>query len=57
MGFYNIGNKDERKDHAFYRLNELRRATSFVVDDHVVGFEDDAKKLLAKLLGGGRGEV
>ncbi|XP_031259205.1 disease resistance protein RPP13-like [Pistacia vera] len=48
-----FGNKGEGKVDAFYRLKELRRATSFVVDDHVVGFEDDAEKLLAKLLGGG----
>ncbi|XP_031262507.1 disease resistance protein RPP13-like [Pistacia vera] len=47
-----IGNKGEGKDSALYRLKELRRDTSFVVDDHVVGFEDDAKKLLAKLLDG-----
>ncbi|XP_031249429.1 putative disease resistance RPP13-like protein 3 [Pistacia vera] len=45
-----VGNKQEGKSNAFNILKELRRAPSFVVEENVVGFEDDAEKLLAKLL-------
>ncbi|XP_031249447.1 putative disease resistance RPP13-like protein 3 [Pistacia vera] len=38
------------KSSGYGRLKELRRAPSFVVEENVVGFEDDAKTLLAKLL-------
>ncbi|KAK0592310.1 hypothetical protein LWI29_017064 [Acer saccharum] len=34
------------------RLKQLRRATSFSVEEKIVGFEDDANSLLAKLLDG-----
>ncbi|KAL5850788.1 hypothetical protein ACOSQ3_008838 [Xanthoceras sorbifolium] len=34
------------------RLKQLRRATSFSVEDRIIGFEDDAARLLAKLLDG-----
>ncbi|XP_031249785.1 putative disease resistance RPP13-like protein 3 isoform X2 [Pistacia vera] len=47
-----IGNRREGKSNNLERLIDLRRATSFVVDENIVGFEDDAKMLLGKLLEG-----
>ncbi|XP_031284285.1 disease resistance protein RPP13-like [Pistacia vera] len=40
----------EGKSNNLERLKDLRRVTSFVVDGNIVGFENDAKMLLGKLL-------
>ncbi|XP_031277377.1 disease resistance protein RPP13-like [Pistacia vera] len=45
-----IGNKREGKNNNRGRLKDLRRVSSFVPDENIVGFEDDAKILLGKLL-------
>ncbi|XP_044482047.1 disease resistance protein RPP13-like [Mangifera indica] len=45
-----IGNKGERTSNDLGKLKELRRVTSFVVEENVIGFEDDAKVLLGKLV-------
>ncbi|XP_044482048.1 putative disease resistance RPP13-like protein 3 [Mangifera indica] len=45
-----IGNKGEGSSNSLGKLKELRRVTSFVVEENVIGFEDDAKVLLGKLL-------
>ncbi|XP_031259585.1 putative disease resistance RPP13-like protein 3 [Pistacia vera] len=50
-GIQEIDKKQEGKSKiALDKLKELRRVPSFVVEENVVGFEDDADKLLAKVL-------
>ncbi|KAJ4724323.1 Disease resistance protein [Melia azedarach] len=49
-GLENIDYKRDGKGNDFGRLKQLRRATSFAIEEGVVGFEDVATKLLAKLL-------
>ncbi|KAJ4724316.1 Disease resistance protein [Melia azedarach] len=49
-GLKNIDSKSEGTSNSLGRLKQLRRATSFAVEEEDVGFEDDADKLLAKLL-------
>ncbi|KAJ4724318.1 Disease resistance protein [Melia azedarach] len=49
-GLENIGSKKEGKSNSLGRLRQLRRAASFVVEEKVVGFDDDATRLLGKLL-------
>ncbi|KAJ4724319.1 Disease resistance protein [Melia azedarach] len=51
-GLKDINNQREAesKRKNLEKLRQLRRAPSFAVEQNVVGFEDDAKKLLAKLL-------
>ncbi|KAJ4724315.1 Disease resistance protein [Melia azedarach] len=48
-GLEDITNKRKEENPALEKLKQLRRATSFAVEEKVVGFEDDANKLLAKL--------
>ncbi|KAJ4724305.1 Disease resistance protein [Melia azedarach] len=48
-GLEDITNKRKEENPALEKLKQLRRATSFAVEDYVVGFEDDTNKLLAKL--------
>ncbi|KAJ4724313.1 Disease resistance protein [Melia azedarach] len=48
-GLEDITNKRKEENPALEKLKQLRRATSFAVEDNVVGFEDDTTKLLAKL--------
>ncbi|XP_044476546.1 disease resistance protein RPP13-like [Mangifera indica] len=45
-----IGNRREGKSKNLERLKDLRRVTSFALDENIVGLEDDAKMLLGKLL-------
>ncbi|XP_044476557.1 disease resistance protein RPP13-like [Mangifera indica] len=45
-----ICNKGEGTSNDLGKLKELRRVTSFVVEENVIGFEDDAKVLLGKLV-------
>lgn len=48
-GLKNVGNK-EGKGNDLGRLKQLRRATSFAIEDSIVGFEDVAKTFLGKIL-------
>ncbi|KAJ4724320.1 Disease resistance protein [Melia azedarach] len=48
-GLENIGYKIEGTSNTLGRLKQLRRAASFAVEENIVGFEDDANKLLAQL--------
>ncbi|KAL5765202.1 hypothetical protein ACOSQ2_017796 [Xanthoceras sorbifolium] len=49
-GFPDSCNRGEDQRNALRRLKELRRATNFAVEEKVVGFDDEARNLLAKLL-------
>ncbi|KAL5766863.1 hypothetical protein ACOSP7_017480 [Xanthoceras sorbifolium] len=49
-GLQDSGTSGEGRSKALSRLKEVRRATSFAVEEKVVGFDDDARELLAKLL-------
>ncbi|KAL5766864.1 hypothetical protein ACOSP7_017481 [Xanthoceras sorbifolium] len=49
-GLQDSGNGGEGTSKALGRLKEVRRATSFAVEEKVVGFDDDARDLLSKLL-------
>ncbi|KAL5765191.1 hypothetical protein ACOSQ2_017785 [Xanthoceras sorbifolium] len=49
-GLQDSGNSGEGRSKALGKLKEVRRATSFAVEEKVVGFDDDAHELLAKLL-------
>ncbi|KAL5832278.1 hypothetical protein ACOSQ4_017632 [Xanthoceras sorbifolium] len=50
-GLQDSGNSMEGRSKDLGRLKEvIRRATSFAVEEKVVGFDDDARELLAKLL-------
>ncbi|TXG73123.1 hypothetical protein EZV62_001702 [Acer yangbiense] len=49
-GLQDSDDRSEGKSNSQGRLRELRRVTSYAVEENVVGFEDDAHKLLAKLL-------
>ncbi|KAL5833951.1 hypothetical protein ACOSQ3_017625 [Xanthoceras sorbifolium] len=50
-GLRDSGNRGEGiRNSTVGRLRELRRSTSFAVEENVVGFEDDSHLLLAKLL-------
>ncbi|KAJ4724314.1 Disease resistance protein [Melia azedarach] len=48
-GLEDITNKRKEENPALQKLKQIRRATSFAVEEKVVGFEDDTDKLLAKL--------
>lgn len=49
-GLKAIDNKWEGESKALHKLKQLRKTTSFALENRVVGFEDDTSKLLAKLL-------
>ncbi|KAL5766867.1 hypothetical protein ACOSP7_017484 [Xanthoceras sorbifolium] len=49
-GLQDSGTSGEGTSKALSRLKEVRRATSFAVEEKVVGFDDDARDLLSKLL-------
>ncbi|KAL5832279.1 hypothetical protein ACOSQ4_017633 [Xanthoceras sorbifolium] len=48
-GLQDSANSGEGMINALVKLRELRRSLSFAVEENVVGFEDDARKLLAEL--------
>ncbi|KAJ4724307.1 Disease resistance protein [Melia azedarach] len=48
-GLEDITNRRKEENPALEKLKRLRRATSFAVEDYIVGFEDNTNKLLAKL--------
>ncbi|XP_044482046.1 disease resistance protein RPP13-like [Mangifera indica] len=51
--FYHLednGSRREGTSNGLGKLKELRRVISFVVEENVIGFEDDAEVLLGKLL-------
>ncbi|KAL5766862.1 hypothetical protein ACOSP7_017479 [Xanthoceras sorbifolium] len=49
-GLQDYGNSGEGRSKVLGRLKEVRTATSFAVEEKVVGFDDDARELLDKLL-------
>ncbi|XP_031256129.1 putative disease resistance RPP13-like protein 3 [Pistacia vera] len=49
-GLKAMDNKLEGDSKALGKLKQLRKTTSFALEKHVVGFEDDTSTLLAKLL-------
>ncbi|KAL5834005.1 hypothetical protein ACOSQ3_017679 [Xanthoceras sorbifolium] len=49
-GIQDSGNRGEDQSNSLRRLKEGRRATNFAVEEKVVGFDDEARNLLAKLL-------
>ncbi|KAL5765182.1 hypothetical protein ACOSQ2_017776 [Xanthoceras sorbifolium] len=49
-GIQDSGNRGEDQKNAFHRSRVGRRATNFAVEEKVVGFDDEARNLLAKLL-------
>ncbi|KAL5833743.1 hypothetical protein ACOSQ3_017417 [Xanthoceras sorbifolium] len=57
-GLQDSGNRVEGKSNPHLgRLRELRRVTSYAVEENVVGFDDDADKLLDKILHGDSGRL
>ncbi|XP_044495447.1 putative disease resistance RPP13-like protein 3 [Mangifera indica] len=49
-GLRDINIKRDEDCHAFRRMKQLRKTTSFSFEEKVVGYEDETNKLLAKLL-------
>ncbi|KAJ4724310.1 Disease resistance protein [Melia azedarach] len=48
-GLEDVTKMRKEENPALEKLKQIRRATSFAVEEKVVGFEDDTNKLLAKL--------
>ncbi|XP_031258657.1 disease resistance protein RPP13-like [Pistacia vera] len=49
-GLRNINIKTDEENHALRRMKQLRKTTSFSLEEKVVGYEDETNELLAKLL-------
>ncbi|XP_031258658.1 putative disease resistance RPP13-like protein 3 [Pistacia vera] len=49
-GLRNINIKTDEENHALRRIKQLRKTTSFSLEEKVVGYEDETNELLAKLL-------